>query len=108
MVGVRSDVNPVAAKSVAHPVVMFATTAEMVALLQAGAAQRAVNQLLIGATTDWLAPPVTIGISEEGLRQVAASGLRATDVNADVHADDRLNNGSLGGSVASRVDLRLS
>lgn len=52
MVGVRSDVNPVAAKSVAHPVVMFATTAEMVALLQAGAAQRAVNQLLIGATTD--------------------------------------------------------
>jgi len=89
MVGVRSDVKPVAAKSVAHPVVMFVTTAAMVALLQAGAPQTAVNQLLIGATMDWLAPPVAIGISEEGLRQAAASGLRATDVSADVHADDR-------------------
>lgn len=89
MDGVRSDVKPVVAKSVAHPVVMFVTTAVMVALLQAGAPQTAVNQLLIGATTDWLAPPETIGISEEGLRQAAASGLRATDVNADVHDDDR-------------------
>jgi hypothetical protein len=68
---------------------MFVTTAAMVALLQGGAPQMAVNQLLIGATTDWLAPPVKIGTSEEGLKQVAASGLRATDVNADVHADDR-------------------
>jgi hypothetical protein len=67
---------------------MFVTTAARVALLQAGAPQTAVNQLLIGATTDWLAPPVAIGISEEGLRQAAASALRATDFHADEHADD--------------------
>jgi len=89
MVGVRSGVKPVGAKSVAHPVVMFVTTAARVALLQAGAPQMAVNQVLIGATMDLLAPPVAIGISKEGLRQAAASGLRATDVNADVHPDDR-------------------
>lgn len=108
MVGVRSGVKPVLAKSVAHPVVMLVTTAARVALLQGGAPQTAVNQLLIGATMDLLLPPEIIGASEEGLRHAAASGLRATDSNADTHAEDILNNGSLGDSVASGVDLRLS
>lgn len=88
MVGVRSDVKPVPAKSVAHPVVMFVMTAAMVALLQGGAAQTAVNQLSIVGTMDLLAPPEIIGASVVGLRQAAASGLRATDSNADVHAED--------------------
>lgn len=83
--------NPVAANSVEHPVVMFCTTAARVSLLQAGEPQRLVSQALMGAMMDVSFFAVAIGRSDPKLKQLAASGLAATPARALVHCVVRLD-----------------
>lgn len=76
-------VNPRGARSVAHPVVTFWTTAAMVAEEQAGAAHRLVSQVLIGVIIEVLEELVAARATREpGDKHAAASGLAATEVIA--------------------------
>lgn len=62
----------------------------MVALLQAGAAQRFVSQVLMGVMTEVLLPPATKVTKDAGLRQAAASELPAIEVSAVVQEEESL------------------
>jgi len=80
-----SDVlNPAADNSVLHPVVMLVTTADRVALEQAGCAHRPLSQLLMGSTTEVSFPAVANEMRADGLRQ-EASGLARMFVNEVLH-----------------------
>jgi hypothetical protein len=84
--GISLEVRPKLDRSVEHPVVTFVTTAERVALLQAGALHRLVSQLLMGVTIDEFAPPATRVTRDPGLKHAAASGFVAMFVSAVVQA----------------------
>jgi len=66
---------PSVPKSLAQPVVTFATTAAKVSLLQNPLAQRPVSQLLTVSGTDW-ALPTKKPSNEEGLRHAASGEAR--------------------------------
>lgn len=76
--------------SAAQPAVALVTMAESVALLQEGAAQRLVNQLLIGSTTD-VFPAVAMGMREDGLKHAAAPGFVAMAAKALVQPAESLD-----------------
>jgi hypothetical protein len=71
--------------SVGHPAVMFWTTADKVALLQAGWAHMLPSQLLNGWIIEEFAPVVNTGTRAPMLKHVDASGFAATVKKAFVH-----------------------
>jgi len=90
ILGVRPEVKPNPDSSAEHPFVTFCTTAAIVSLLQAGAPQRLVSQLLMGGMMELFAPVATMLMRDPGLRHLEASGLAAMPVRAAVQLVESL------------------